>query len=72
MKLIKDLFSCSKNECFSSMRFIVIIGSLSIISCILFMTYTNDSRLADCIGGFGLILTALIGAKAVQSSCGEK
>ena len=66
-KIIKELPSSSKTKSMSSMRLIVLLGSVSLMMCILYLVFSKDERLVDTIPYFiGGLITFTTG-KVIQS-----
>ncbi len=66
-KIILELLTSSKTNSLSSMRLITLLGSVSIIICIIFMTFSKDDRLVETLPYFIGGLITFTGGKAIQS-----
>lgn len=66
-KIFREIITSSKTNSLSSMRLITLTGSFAMIVSILFMVFSNDSRLNETLPYFTWALLGLSGAKAVQS-----
>ncbi len=66
-KAIKELLSSSKTNTLSSTRLLVIIGSITLFFCIVYMVLTNDTRLNDALPYFVGGIVSLITGKVFQS-----
>ena len=67
MKALKEILTSSKTKSLSSMRLIALLGSISIIICIMFMVFSKDERLVETLPYFiGGLITFTTG-KAIQA-----
>ncbi len=67
IRCIKELLSSSKTKTLSSTRLLVVIGSLTMFFCIVYMVITKDSRLNDTLPYFIGGVVTLITGKVFQS-----
>ncbi len=67
MKILKQLLICSKTNTLSSMRLIALVGSVSMIICIMFLVFSKDERLVESIVYFIAALITFTTGKVVQS-----
>jgi len=66
-KIILELLTSSKTKSLSSMRLIALLGSIALITCIMFMVFSRDERLVETLPYFiGGLITFTTG-KAIQS-----
>ncbi len=66
-KIIKELLSSSKTKSMSSMRLIVLLGSVSLMMCILYLVFSKDQRLVEALPYLITGLIAFTSGKVIQS-----
>ncbi len=67
MKAIKEILSSSKTKTLSSTRLLVVVGSITLFFCIVYMVVTKDARLNDTLPYFIGGIVTLITGKVFQS-----
>lgn len=66
-KLLKEILTSSKSSSVSSMRLIALLGSLSLMVCIVYLVFSKDDRLVEALPYLVGGLIAFTTGKVIQT-----